>query len=171
MSKRLGCVAAFTAVLVVAVSWPAAAGPFNNQLACAAVGNVSVGTPDPAVDDTVPWSLSGNGLCVGDKLGPHVLSMTGSGVSTNLGLCDGLVVTDLRLSVSLQLVSVTTGGVTNIVQTWRAPVTTFPVATPFVVNDVAGKLVGGGTLLTRIAGQCPPKGTSSATFQWGFVRL
>ncbi len=172
MSRRIGCVvAACSAVLTLVASAPASAGPLNNQLACAAAGNVSVGIPNPDADDEVPWSVNGNGLCAGDKLGPYVAHFTGRGSSTNLGLCDGLTVAYLELVVSLRLVSVASGAVTQLVQTWRAPVTTFPVATPYMVDDASGNLTGAGALNTRIAGNCPPGGISAATFEWGFVKM
>jgi hypothetical protein len=162
--------AALAVVALVATMAPASAGPLSNKLICAATGNVNVGTPDPASDDVVPWTVRGSGLCTGDGLGPHVATVVGEGQSTNLGLCDGLVVSDLSVAVHITLVSVRTGATVTIDQTWRAPITTFPVATPFFIDRDTGDLAGAGVLFTRVGGVCPPGGSSGANMEWQFIK-
>jgi hypothetical protein len=166
----LKIMAVLATVAIVAVAVPASAGPLSNKLICVATGNVNVSTPDPAADDTVSWMVRGTGLCTGDSLGPHILRLRGVGTSTNLGLCDGLLVTDLAMDVTLRLESVSSGVENEIRQTWRAPITTFPVATPFFIDSDSGALAGVGAAFTRVAGRCPPHGSSGANIEFQFLK-
>jgi hypothetical protein len=169
-SRMLKIMAVLATVAIVAVAVPASAGPLSNKLICVATGNVNVSTPDPAADDTVSWMVRGTGLCTGDSLGPHILRLRGVGTSTNLGLCDGLLVTDLAMDVTLRLESVSSGVENEIRQTWRAPITTFPVATPFFIDSDSGALAGVGAAFTRVAGRCPPHGSSGANIEFQFLK-
>jgi hypothetical protein len=165
----LKIMAVLATVAIVAVAVPATAAPLN-RLVCVATGNVNVSAPDPAADDTVNWTVRGSGLCTGDRLGPHVLQLRGFGTSTNLGLCDGLLVSDLAMEVTLKLESVATGATATIRQAWRAPLTTFPVTAPFFIDDDSGSLAGAGVIFTRVAGKCPPGGSSASNMEFQFLK-
>lgn len=109
------------------------------------------------------WKLIGGGSCQGDFDGTYVISnLIVNGTSDSIGLCgDSGVVNNLVLHPTGTLVNLahplkskTLGG-----QTWSAPVTTFPVATPFgISNTASGSVLGEGTILTRIFGKCPAVG-------------
>ncbi len=170
MRRFVKAVALLAALTVLGLAAPASAGPLSNKLICVATGNVVVSQAAPGVDDTVTWTINAAGLCTGDGVGPHIARVHGSGTSTNLGLCDDLVVRDLSLEMQLELESVSTGTKTQIDQVWRAPVTTFPVATPFFVDNDAGKLSGAGSIFTRLGGRCPPEGSSGANIEWQFLK-
>jgi len=134
-----------------------AAGP----LVCQTAGIVNI-TGGPGAWN---WDLAfGFGQCVGDGKGPYVLLGSGSGTSDSLGLCDGLVVRNLHLDVTLHLTSVLGPAFSkDLHEVWSAPISTFPIATPFLASNAdTGGLVGAGALLNRIHLQCPPAGTPSA---------
>jgi hypothetical protein len=110
------------------------------------------------------WTLVGAGSCQGDLDGTYILTdLVVQGTSDSIGLCgDSVVVNNLRLQPTGTLVNLANplkskslGG-----QTWGAPVTTFPIATPFVITSAGGGLLGAGTIETRIFGKCPPSGGS-----------
>jgi hypothetical protein len=163
-SRVLVVIAVFA--VLGAFAGPVSAGPLSILLTCVAGGRVMVSEPVEGVDDTVSWSVRGSGTCTGDGKGPHVLTLTGSGTSTNLGLCDGLLVQDLDIHVGLTLVSNADGAVRNVSQRWFAPITTFPIVTPFFVEDAAGSTRGAGLLATRLGGTCPPGGSEVTNFVW-----
>lgn len=142
-----------TVALVALVASPASAGPRVN---CVANGNVFISGTGPYT-----WSIEGLGPCLDSLQGNFLTSFSGSGTSTSLGLCGGVVVRGLSLNVSLTFLNLRTGQVTAQTETWSAPVTTFPIATPFLIG---GGHSGAGTILTRVLGQCPPLGNSVATF-------
>lgn len=168
-SRMLKVLAVLATVAIVAVAVPASAGPLSNKLICVATGNVRVSEP-AAGDDVVTWNVTASGVCTGDALGPHLLTLHGSGTSTNLGLCDDLVVRDLAMDVSLRLESVSTGVNNTVSQTWRAPITTFPITTPFFIDNSKGALSGAGVMFTRIGGNCPPGGSSGANMEFQFLK-
>jgi hypothetical protein len=118
---------------------------------------------------TWDWAVSGAGLCFGDLKGPYSVTLAGRGTSTGLGLCDGVVVRDLSLATTIHLVSGLSGGRT-FTGTWFAPLTTFPLATPFLIDDSSGSLVGAGALATRTRLACPPNGIPTALFNWTQLR-
>lgn len=118
----------------------------------------------PAVYD---WDVIMIGECGGDNKGRYAAFGSADGTSTGLGLCDGsLVMQDLDLDVALFLDSVRGPAFSRFLQErWSAPVTTFPVATPFLVEDVSGpapELVGAGVLMEHILLNCAP-GASPST--------
>lgn len=140
--------------LVAMVAAPANAGP---QLHCVANGNVFVsGGPG-----TWTWGVNGAGTCLNFLSGNYLVSFTGSGTSTGLGLCDGLLVQNLALNMTLTTFNIRTGAVSVFNETWGAPITTFPIATPFLIG---GGKSGLGVILTRVLVNCPPGGASVATF-------
>jgi hypothetical protein len=166
----LTVVSALAASLVLALT-PANAFVLRNKLICAASGKVNVTVPDPAATDTVLWTVTGGGICTGDVQGPYSLSFSGSGVSTDLGFCDDLLIKDLAIAVTLDLDSLSNPANDKIIdQTWFAPLTTFPLATPFFVANDMGSLAGAGGLFTRYAFNCPPGGSAVANFAWAFLK-
>jgi hypothetical protein len=104
------------------------------------------------------------GQCFGDLGGPYALGGAGSGTSVGLGLCDGLLVQNLELNMHLHLVSALGPGKDKFLdEVWSAPITTFPLATPFLAFDANDdSLVGGGAILTRLGLGCPPGGRPGA---------
>jgi hypothetical protein len=166
--KRTGALAVILAVTVFAMPSPASAGPRVN---CEASGRVNI-TGQPGAWN---WSLNGLGLCVDYLAGRYQVGLEGSGTSDSFGLCaprrgidpdgvHGLVVRNLRLDVVVTLVNLKTGVVRQINETWGSPVTTFPVATPFVIGGAGAP--GLGSIFTRIFLGCPPGGSPAATFTW-----
>ena len=143
--------------LVAAVAAPASAAP--TRVVCVANGFVDVSGTGPYI-----WDLAGNGTCLDTLQGNFLVSFTGSGTSDTLGLCGGLIVQDLNLTVNQRFLNLRTLAVSNTTDTWTAPITTFPLATPFLVRDDGGGLEGAGTILTRILLSCPPGGNHVATF-------
>jgi hypothetical protein len=161
MRGRTGRRAAATAVvlalgLVSTLGSPAAAGPRIN---CAATGavNITPGTPNQ-------WDLVGSGLCLNNLTGPYQVAIFGTGTSDTLGLCGDLLVTNLKLKVAVALHNTKTGQDKVINESWGSPITTFPLATPFIVGGPGAW--GLGSIFTRILLSCPPGGTSGATFLW-----
>jgi hypothetical protein len=149
--------AAMSLALVGAVALPAGARA-GLPLVCQTAGAVNE-TGGPGVWN---WDIQfGFGQCFGDGSGPYIVQGTGSGTSTGLGLCDGILVKNLKLNVTLHLASVLgTPYNKTLNEIWSAPLTTFPLATPFLISDASGGTpVGGGVILTRIGLKCPPAGT------------
>jgi hypothetical protein len=144
-----------TMALVAAVAAPASAGP---RVRCVMNGNVVIVENAGGGWD---WSVGGTGACLDFLNGPYTGVLTGTGHSDTLGLCDGLLVTALRINVSLTLTNLRNSATTVTNEVWTAPITTFPIATPFFVR---GGESGVGTILTRLLLNCPPGGASVATF-------
>ena len=119
---------------------------------------------------TVVWSLAGRGSCVGDGNGSFFIDYTGSGTSTGHGLCttDDPTVTDLNINVAGTLTRTDTLATKPLIQRWAAPVTTFPVTTPFLVHADGGK-IGDGAVFTHLFLACPPGGSDVATVVWSFT--
>ena len=153
-SKRLVAVIMVLAALTFVAAAPAQAGP---RLNCAATGNVAL-TPN---GDAWAWQVSGLGLCLDSLSGPFQMIFNGAGASDSLGLCDGLLVTNLKILVTITTLNLRTGVVKNISEKWIATVSVFPLATPFLI---AGGQNGLGAIFTRILLNCPPGGVSAATF-------
>jgi len=133
----------------------------NGPLLCQTAGILNI-TGAPGHWD---WDLQvGFGQCVGDGKGPYVLVGNGTGTSDSLGLCDGLVVQNFHMDVTLHLISVLGPAFSkDLNEVWSAPITTFPIATPYLVSDASsGGLVGAGAILSHIHLQCPPNGAPSA---------
>ena len=117
------------------------------------------------------WQVSGQGRCLEPGLTsePRLLEFTGSGTSGSLGLCapGNLVVTNLRLDVTVSTTRTATGTTDVEQETWAAPVTTFPLATPFTITDASGAPSGAGLAFHRIYLRCGDGGGSpSAVFEW-----
>jgi hypothetical protein len=167
-SKR---VATFTvaplAVVLALVLVPAGPASAGGPLVCAASGRVetTVGVVGPD-GQTYDWALRGFGLCTGDFGGPYTVSLIGGGTSTMLGLCDNLIVRDLNLTTRIHLVSVKTGKERDYDANWFAPITTYPIATPFFIRNTEESFVGAGAVETRLGLKCAPEGAPSAVFEW-----
>ena len=111
------------------------------------------------------WSVDMQGTCNGDFQGPYTATGTATGTSVGAGLCGGLVMTNLDLTAVLHLQSRKGPAFDKtLIEKWTAPVTTYPIATPFLINGVMApqsrSTVGAGTMSTRLLGPlvCPPKG-------------
>jgi hypothetical protein len=106
------------------------------------------------------WQLVGRGSCQGDLSGTYFLDFTGNGTSDSLGNCDamnggGIVpVTNLSINILGTLTNASTLVPKFINQDWVAPLTTYPVATPFLIQDNGGGLIGAGVFFNHIFIQC-----------------
>lgn len=156
--RALIVVLALLLLVVLPIAPASAQGPRIN---CLASGNVNV-AENP--DGTWSWAINGLGPCLDFLQGPYQVSFTGTGSSASLGLCDGLVVTDLAIDVTLLLLNVRTGVLQTIVEQWHTKLTTFPLVTPFFVRVPGAP--GVGAIFTRVLLSCPPAGSSGATFVW-----
>jgi hypothetical protein len=135
---------------------------------CTAAGAVRYVT---AGAGPVAWTLNGTGSCVGDMEGTYILNFTGTGTSGTFGACDGAnpgPVQNLNLNITGTLTNTAGLGVKPFEVKWTAPATTFPVTTPFSVER-AGSAIGGGTLFTRIFGQCPAAGSPVAQYYFSMT--
>jgi hypothetical protein len=141
----------------------ATTGAATELLACVATGPVNVTANPTAGWD---WSISGSGSCLNPSLQPtgtQTVVFSGTGHSDSLGLCDGVLVNNLALTVSMTLTNTVTGGTRSHSETWGLQITTYPVATPFLVS---GPATGVGTIVSHIFLQCPPNGSASGAFAW-----
>lgn len=123
----------------------------------------------------VAWFVRGSGTCPANlqllltPKEPQQVSFIGGGTSDSLGLCDGSVlVRKLDLVVQVAYRNTVTGIIKSEKQYWRAPVTLFPVATPFFTYaTVGGPIQGVGIVLHHILVNCGNSGTMpAATFLW-----
>jgi hypothetical protein len=123
-----------------------------------------------AIDEGTPatydWDVVMTGECGGDSKGRYAAFGSADGTSLGLGLCDGsLVMQNLDLDVFLFLDSVRGPQFSKLLhERWSAAVTTYPVATPFLVEDVSGPapaLVGAGVLTQHLMLDCSPNANPS----------
>jgi len=141
------------------------AGAAQELLGCTASGQVDVAPNATATG--FDWSINGTGSCV-DLSFPlqnaKSVSFTGSGTSDTLGLCTtSPLVNNLDITVTLSLFDNVLHTTRTLSEHWSLALTTFPVATPFLVSQGAN---GAGTMLSHILLNCPPKGTDSGNFVW-----
>ena len=167
-SKRSVLRGALIALLLVAVLIPATGGGAGaaigpERFICTASGAITT-TAQPET-----WTIAGGGSCV-SQYNPYLLSFTAAGTSVGLGLCtdDGLpfIVRDLDLIVTGTLTATNPFDpvVKGILQHWTAPITTYPLGTPFLVTTNDGAPFGGGVFWNHIFLNC--QGSPVATFQW-----
>jgi len=79
-------------------------------------------------------------------------------------------VTNLHLNVLVTTVGEVTGRTRTHSQVWSSPITTFPLATPFLISDSSGTK-GGGVVLHHIHLMCGDDGNKpSALFTWAELR-
>jgi hypothetical protein len=125
------------------------------------------------------WTIQGSGSCPANLtllLNPNeaqTVRFFGQGTSDTLGLCDGsLLVQNLLIVVRVQYTNVVTGTTTTETQYWRAPLTTYPVATPYLMTTRPGAgAFGAGIALHHILLGCGNAGTMpSASFGWVELR-
>jgi hypothetical protein len=162
--RRVLAALALTALLVPAMAGSAGAvSPL--PIACTAAGTVTFTNGDPD-----RWLLVGQGSCQGDLEGTYVMSLIGVGTSDTLGLCDeGLIVQNLNIltRVSLRNLANSANNKT-LLQLWTAPVTTYPVVTPFLIVDLAsGTPNGAGAFFNHIFLMCT--GPTVAQFSFAFL--
>jgi hypothetical protein len=101
---------------------------------------------------------------------PTTVRFTGTGTSDSVGICSGsLLVTNLKLNVTMTYTGAVTGTTLVEHQIWSAPITTFPAR-----DRVPGHgrrrppAIGAGLAITHIFLQCGNGGNSpSANFVWG----
>jgi hypothetical protein len=129
-------------------------------IVCTVAGTLNV-VSGPNVSQ---WTLVGAGSCQGDLDGTYVLTdLLVQGTSDSIGLCgDNIVVNNLSLKPSGTLVNLANPLKSKSLagQSWGAPITTFPIATPFLITSAGGGLIGAGAIETRIFGKCPFAGGS-----------
>lgn len=123
------------------------------------------------------WRVSGAGSCPVqvNLTAPFVahestiVHFAGSGTSDTLGICSGsLLVNNLRLAVDMTVTGTVSGTSVTQHQIWSAPVTTFPLATEFLISSSAGPpVLGAGIAISHIYLQCGNSGNKpSAQFLW-----
>lgn len=153
-------------VSLMGVSAPAATAASAPKI-CTGAGKLFVtpGTPSG-------WGLTGSGYC-GTVTFPAVALKTVEllgvgGTSDNLGLCSNtLLVTNLKIPVSVKFTDVVHGTVTTSTETWGSPVSLFPLAVPFLVYDATGAIGGAGLMITHIFLKCDNNGNApSLQFDW-----
>ncbi|MFY9588477.1 MAG: hypothetical protein WAT66_13585 [Actinomycetota bacterium] len=162
---RRGIAALALAAAIVPLGAGTAGAVSPLPVACNAAGTV-IFTNSNATDH---WTIAGRGSCLGDLEGTYFLDFTGTGTSSSLGLCDqGLVVLDLHINVIGTLTNAQTLQTKLINQDWVAPITTYPLGTPFLINQNAtGSLIGAGSFFNHIFLNC--SGPSVAWFEFGFL--
>ena len=162
--KRRGAFMLLAAlVLTLGTVMPAQA---STRVECVAAGFTDH-TLNP--DGTVSWHIVGQGECVDTLQGPWLVNLVGNGTSDNLGLCtSNLLMSNLNLSVHINSLNLRTLNPTPYDETWSAPLSVFPIATPFFISSGTGS-PGLGVILTRILANCPPGGLHTATYAWSQV--
>ena len=159
--RNIVLVVTLTAALASVVGGPADAAGIPPRL-CTAAGTIltTTGTPDT-------WTIVGQGSC-NDLSSTYAVSFTGAGTSNGLGLCSPeplpFVVTDLRIAITGTLVDSLTQIPTPFIHVWVAPITTYPLGTPFLITRPNGDLIGAGNFFNHIFLNC--NGSPVATFQW-----
>ena len=154
MSGRLATV---LAALLLVVALPAAAERQEAPVLCTGWGTVGQ-SPDPKDATLYHWRLTFAGGCEGDMRGPYVMHAAGGGTSTGLGLFDGSgVLQNLDLLLDVTFRSLTTGAVIARQEAWVAPITTYPIVTPYIVEHVGetgGNQDGAGVIFNHLFAKC-----------------
>ena len=170
MVRRSRLRAAALAISLTAGLTPALLGSVANAevsllpITCTAAGTV-VAVDGGTIDS---WAVAGRGSCQGDLGGTYFVEFAGAGESEGLGLCDNsLVVRSLDILVSGTLTNAATGGTKPLLQNWDGPLTTYPIATPFIVSGVNGGN-GAGSIFNHIFLNCT--GSPAAQFTWSFFQ-
>ena len=160
--RRVLAALALTGLLVPAMAGSAGAvSPL--PVVCTAAGTVTFVNSNGV--DT--WTLLGRGSCQGDLEGTYFLDFIGQGTSNSLGVCDGgLLVTNLNINVVGSLTNAQTGVLKFFNHDWVAPLTTYPIVTPFLINQNGGGLIGAGAFFNHIFLICT--GPTVAQFTFAF---
>ena len=162
--RRLLLSGAVAASMISAMPLTAHAGPVKSLRPLGCVLSGSISTSPGLVPGTTDWVMFGVGTCLGIPVTDVFTAVFGGkGTSTGLGLCDGLLVTNLDINVKLEVTNWRTGEVTSSLEHWSAPVTTYPLVMPFL-SDNAGTLDGVGVVKRGI--HCLPKGSNQAQVVW-----
>jgi hypothetical protein len=155
-------IAAVAAVLLVALMGPPADAFSPGPVECTAAGQVFF--VDGNVDQ---WFMFGRGSCISQNLeGPYIVDFTGTGTSDGGGLCTSSLVTNLSIQISGTITDAGTLVSRPLIQRWEAPLTTYPLGTPFLVMK-NGSPIGLGAFFNHIFLQC--QGNPAAQFTWGFL--
>jgi hypothetical protein len=167
---RMLVAAGASAAALLAAGAPAA--PASTLAGCSGSGTLYLpSTGDPS------WTVSGGGSCplqtsLTAPLVAHETStvqFAGSGTSDTLGLCSGtLLVTNLKLNVDVTITGTVTRTSLTQHQVWSAALTTFPLATEFLISSSSGPpVMGAGIAISHIYLQCGNSGNRpSAQFLW-----
>jgi len=166
---RHGIAALALAIAIVPLSTGSAGAVSGLPITCTAAGTVLFqnGSSNTA------WQLIGKGSCQGDLEGTYFLDFTGTGTSDSLGNCDAMnggfivPVTNLDIHIVGTLTNAGNGLVKPVNQHWAAPLTTYPVVTPFLVFDNGGGLEGAGAFFNHIFIQC--LNNPVAQFDFAFI--
>jgi len=165
--RRVVVILSVSLWLIAAVGAQAQAGP-SGLLVCNATGTVVVvpGPPGPFADQ---WTVAVKGTCVDASGTTYAADASGAGTSDTLGQCDKTTFVQ-NLSMSINVTLTTLSGTTFLTETWEGPFTTYPIATPFIIEDGGltsdNDVVGGGVIFSHIAAKCPPLGTPTANIYW-----
>jgi hypothetical protein len=172
--RRVGRVLFAVAASVCAFGAAAADGAQLNG--CTGSGRVFVDAAGTGSTQT-NWRVDGGGSCPVQTTPtapfqarePTTVSFSGAGTSDTLGLCDNsLLVRNFNLAVNVAYRGVVSGTTVVEHQRWTAPVTTFPLATAFLISGDGGPpALGAGLAITHIFLQCGNGGNKpSVNFTW-----
>jgi hypothetical protein len=152
-------------MLTLALAAPAHAAKPPGMITCLATPRL---THVNNGDGTWTWGVKGSGACVAGG-GTLTVKVMGEGLSNGLGLCDGLLVQNLDILLTVDIERVFSGHQFTATNHWVATLSTFPLATPFVVRDGTGaSTVGAGVIFSHIFLNCPDDNTArqSSTVTW-----
>lgn len=149
---------ALAVVTLALVAFAAAPAGAATRVVCVANGFVDITGTGP-----YQWEVVGSGTCLDTFQGNFLVTFTGEGTSDSLGLCDGLLVQNLTITVNQTFLNLRTLQSTSGTQTWSAPLSTFPLVTPVLI-DQGGAFQGAGAIFTRVLLNCPPGGNHVAAF-------
>jgi hypothetical protein len=170
----LGLLAASSLVIAAGV----AASPAHAISVCGGSGTIftfpNTGPTPSSVAGPFRWQIEGSGACQARFLTssgqfldePQKVTLHGSGTSDTLGLCSGtLLVTNLDLTMKVTYVGTVTGTTFKVTESWFAPITTFPIVTPYFMS--ANDRFGGGIMFHHLILTCGNGGTNpSLSFDW-----
>ena len=160
-TRRLLAAVALAGILIPAMAGSVGAiSPL--PIVCTAAGTVTF-----VNGENDSWTLLGRGSCQGDLEGTYFLDFVGQGRSDTLGVCDqGLLVQNLNINVLGSLTNPQTMVPKFFNHDWVAPLTTYPIVTPFLVNQNGGGLIGAGAFFNHIFLICT--GPTVAQFSFAF---
>lgn len=166
-SAKRSIVAVLLAASLVSMLGGSAGAVSPLPITCTAAGTVLTTTGQP---DT--WTVSGTGSCGGDLEGTYIVQFSGLGTSQGLGLCAPepvpFLVLDLNIGIVGTLTHAATGATKPLLQHWVAPVTTYPLGTPFAVTNATNtSVIGAGSFFNHIFLNC--NGSPVAQFTWSFL--
>ena len=158
--RRLLAAVALAGMLIPATAGSAGAvSPL--PIVCTAAGTVTF-----INGENDSWTISGRGSCQGDLEGTYFLDFLGQGSSDTLGFCDGgLLVQNLNINVVGSLTNAQTLVPKFFNHDWVAPLTTYPLVTPFLIQqNGSGELLGAGAFFNHIFLMCSGPTVAQFTF-------